>query len=126
MELEYTLKQLEDGVYFWADNAEPQNVGTIGPVERQEAERVVAKMNKKPHQPKWIVGQVVQLKPGGPPTMVVFKVFENAATCRWWRNDKLEKDYFPDATLQVPKEEKPPTPPAGKNPSKRKPKSPPA
>nr|WP_288465769.1 DUF2158 domain-containing protein [uncultured Pseudomonas sp.] len=57
------------------------------------------------HKPLYGIGDLLQLKSGGP-VMAVYRVHDSgmvpAYECQWFAGKKLEKGLFPEPSLEVP------------------------
>lgn len=129
--MKFKLGCEDNGVFFWQDNEDPSQKGTLGTTDKQEAERL---LNSKNHaafsqwrnlEREWAVGDVVQLNSGGPGMTIVNVIREgHAYDCYWMSGNRLQKGYFPKATLQVPPAKKLARRKASQNPGKRTRKGP--
>ena len=64
---------------------------------------------KEFREQKYKVGDIVQLKSGGPDMTISGirpKVTSNLYTCQWFSGKKLESGEFPEESLQVPETKK--------------------
>ena len=68
----YQLDRRDNGVFFWQDSSDLSQVGTLGTTDKQEAQRQLDSMNEEDFKQwrmlhcQWKVGDVVQLRSGGP------------------------------------------------------------
>ena len=120
----YQLGRRDDGVFFWQDNQDPSQQETLGTTDKKEAVRLLDSMNDADFKRwrmlvgEWAVGDLVQLKSGGP-VITVNAIYANGSvSCVWMRGNKLQKATFSKAVLQAPQLKKPVRRTAGKNPSK--------
>jgi len=108
----YRLDRRDNGVFFWQDNNDPSQQGTLETTDKQEAERLLDSMNDADFNRwrmlhgEWTVGDLVQLKSGGPAMTVVSVYPNNGVFCKWMRGSKLQESTFPNAALRVPQPDK--------------------
>lgn len=120
----YRLDRRDNGVFFWQDSFDPSQLGTLGTTDKQEAERQLDSMNEADFnqwrmlQGQWKAGDVVQLRSGGPIMTVNYADSDGSVSCVWMRGNKLQKETFSNAALQVPQPKKPVRSTPSKNPSK--------
>jgi uncharacterized protein YodC (DUF2158 family) len=109
----YRLGRRDNGVFFWQDNNDPSQQGTLETTDKQEAERLLDSMNDEDFNRwrmlhgEWIVGDLVQLKSGGPEITINGIRAHGSVSCVWMRGNKLQKGTFSKAALQVPQPKKP-------------------
>jgi uncharacterized protein YodC (DUF2158 family) len=122
--VKYRLVRHDNGVFFWQDNTDPSQEGTLGTTDKQEAERRLDSMNDADFkrwrmlEGEWIVGDLVQLKSGGPVITINCIYAHGSVSCVWMRGNKLQTGTFSKAALQAPQPKKPVRRTGGKNPNK--------
>jgi len=105
----YSLYCRDDGKFWWQDNINPAIEGMLSS-DKGLAERLLDVMNDDHRQqmlpPKEAVGELVQLKSGGPTITIVAFLQDGRALCKWFRGSKLQKEALPMDALQTPQPEK--------------------
>jgi uncharacterized protein YodC (DUF2158 family) len=105
----YSLYRRDDGKFWWQDNINPAIEGMLFS-DKGLAERLLDVMNDDHRQqmlpPKEAVGELVQLKSGGPAMTIVKALGNGSVLCKWFRGNKLQKEALPMDALQTPQPEK--------------------
>ena len=103
VEPRYSLYYL-DGKFWWQDNINPAIEGALSS-DKDLAERLLDVMNEDHrHQmlcPKGTVGELVELKSGGPAMTIVKALESGNVLCKWFRGNTAKREVFPIEALQI-------------------------
>ncbi|HVI81664.1 MAG TPA: DUF2158 domain-containing protein [Chthoniobacterales bacterium] len=102
--LRYQLGKRDSGVFFWRDFYTGEE-GSFDTTSKPDAQRLLNWLNESHYRqflrPKEAVGELVELKSGGPAMTIVKALGNGNVLCQWFRGNTIKKKTFPMEALQI-------------------------